>query len=108
MDTIATGMSFSYVTGRPIRTEFMDKGLASGNQVNGHWLPLISLGTIKTVTNNFSEENLLGRGGFGRLQGNVILPNFNQHYKYQQMVPMLTKLNIVIRLLLQHQIFINK
>ncbi|RWR88296.1 putative receptor-like protein kinase isoform X1 [Cinnamomum micranthum f. kanehirae] len=76
MDSIATGMSFSYVTGRPIRTEFMDKGMASGDQVNGHGLPLISLGTIKTVTNNFSGENLLGRGGFGRLQG--LLPNGNK------------------------------
>ncbi|KAJ8627986.1 hypothetical protein MRB53_021293 [Persea americana] len=61
-----TGMSFiSYATGHPIRTEFMDKGMASGDQVNGHGLPLISLGTIKIATNNFSEENLLGRGGFG-------------------------------------------
>lgn len=59
-------MSFiSYATGHPIRTEFMDKGMASGDQVNGHGLPLISLGTIKIATNNFSEENLLGRGGFG-------------------------------------------
>ncbi|KAK7328007.1 hypothetical protein VNO77_22101 [Canavalia gladiata] len=39
-------------------------------------LPLFDFNTITAATNNFSEENKLGQGGFG----NVYLVNFSNHF----------------------------
>ncbi|KAK7252217.1 hypothetical protein RIF29_36016 [Crotalaria pallida] len=36
-----------------------------GNQLSGPELPLLSFGCIAIATDNFSEENKLGQGGFG-------------------------------------------
>lgn len=38
---------------------------AEGNQVNGSELPLFNFTCVAAATNNFSEENKLGKGGFG-------------------------------------------
>lgn len=36
-----------------------------GNQLSGQELPFYSFNAISVATNNFSEENKLGQGGFG-------------------------------------------
>lgn len=36
-----------------------------GHQVNGPDLPLFNFNSVAAATNNFSEENKLGQGGFG-------------------------------------------
>jgi len=36
-----------------------------GNQLNGPEFPLFNFSCISIATNNFSEENKLGKGGFG-------------------------------------------
>ncbi|KAL5839787.1 hypothetical protein ACOSQ4_012395 [Xanthoceras sorbifolium] len=36
-----------------------------GSQVNGSDLPMFNLNAVAAATNNFSEENKLGQGGFG-------------------------------------------
>ena len=36
-----------------------------GNQLSGPELPFFKFSSIATATNNFSEENKLGQGGFG-------------------------------------------
>ncbi|KAM1033363.1 hypothetical protein TB2_036355 [Malus domestica] len=38
---------------------------AQGNQANGSELPLFNFSCVAAATNNFSEENKLGKGGFG-------------------------------------------
>ena len=40
-------------------------GGIDGSQVNGPDLPLFSFNFVATSTDNFSEENKLGEGGFG-------------------------------------------
>lgn len=50
-----------------ISTEFSgsaDLGI-EGSQVNGSELPLFNFNFVAFATNNFSEENKLGQGGFG-------------------------------------------
>lgn len=42
----------------------VDLGI-EGNQVNGPDLPMFNFNCIAATTNNFSEENKLGQGGFG-------------------------------------------
>ncbi|VVA34786.1 PREDICTED: G-type lectin S-receptor [Prunus dulcis] len=45
---------------------------AEGNQVNGSELPLFNFACVAAATNNFSEENKLGKGGFGTVyKGNL-------------------------------------
>ena len=36
-----------------------------GSQVNGPDLPIFNFNCVAAATNNFSEENKLGQGGFG-------------------------------------------
>lgn len=44
-------------------------------------LPFVSFGDIAAATNNFSDDNMLGQGGFGKVykvQNKFYLENYNR------------------------------
>ncbi|XP_019052142.1 PREDICTED: putative cysteine-rich receptor-like protein kinase 20 [Nelumbo nucifera] len=51
--------------GAPTSFDFPEKNIQDGNQMSSSELPLMDFDAIKVATDNFSDSNKLGQGGFG-------------------------------------------
>lgn len=55
------------------RTEMGHKPLMSMEGTDSHYLQMFSFDNIKAATNNFSNENKLGQGGYGPVYKLILL-----------------------------------
>jgi hypothetical protein len=82
----ATRLAFLQAAERPNSDEAMIGSLSAPNDLgdDDFDLPFVSFGDIVSATNNFSEHNKLGQGGFGKVY-KVTTVKFLQNYSTKKL-----------------------